>query len=262
MEKLKNNPVVFIGMPVYNGGKFIKGAIESILAQSFRDFVIVISDNDSSDDTAIISSRFVEVDNRVRYVRQTKNIGSLENFKLLLKMADTEFFIWAAHDDRWEPSFLEETVSVLRHYPAVGLCFTGMKIRDLKTGEEISYLTGFTTQKRSWLRFFFRCIQDSSNLIYGLHRTHLLKRFPLERYDYCDVFMTRWYEVESRIAVVPKPLFISGTEGRRTPYSVTGVKIDPVGFRTAERKLLKRHFPLAWPFFYFFSYLCFISYRK
>lgn len=98
-EKDSKLPKISIGMPVYNGEKYIKEAIESILNQTFQDFEVVISDNCSVDNTQEICEKYVSLDPRIKYVRQSKNIGANLNFKFLLTYARADYFMWLAHDD-------------------------------------------------------------------------------------------------------------------------------------------------------------------
>ena len=108
-----NNPLVIIGVPVYNGEKFIKRRIESILAQSYKEFEVIISDNASDDSTQNICKQYEKLDERITYHRQEKNIGYVENFNYLIKNAKGKYFVIAAVDDLWEPNFLEENVQIL-----------------------------------------------------------------------------------------------------------------------------------------------------
>lgn len=95
-------PAVTIGMPVYNGATFIRRALDSVLAQDFRDLEVLISDNASTDDTATIIAAYVARDQRIRYVRHESNVGSLNNFIYVLKNARGRWFSWLAHDDYYE----------------------------------------------------------------------------------------------------------------------------------------------------------------
>ena len=86
--KYKNTPhKVYIGLPVYNGAKTIEKAINSLLAQTFKNFILVISDNASNDETARICKKFLLKDSRIKYIRQKNNIGASANFKFLLENA-------------------------------------------------------------------------------------------------------------------------------------------------------------------------------
>jgi glycosyltransferase involved in cell wall biosynthesis len=100
-------------MPVYNGDQFVEEAIECILNQTFKDFVIFISDNASTDQTANICKRYAAEDRRIIYFKQDKNIGHVRNFQYLKNQNYGEYFMWAAVDDRRSPEFLESLVDVL-----------------------------------------------------------------------------------------------------------------------------------------------------
>jgi len=106
-------PKVSIGLPVYNGEEFIHKRLESILNQTFTNFELIISDNASSDKTPNICEEYAKKDKRIRYVRQKKNMGAKWNFNFVLQEAKFEYFVWAAVDDIWLPSFLEKNIMIL-----------------------------------------------------------------------------------------------------------------------------------------------------
>lgn len=100
-------PTVSIGMPVYNGAKYIREALDSLLVQTFTDLELIISDNASTDDTQAICEEYAQRDPRISYVRQSENKGALANFQFVLDQASGEFFMWAAADDRWDEHWIE-----------------------------------------------------------------------------------------------------------------------------------------------------------
>ena len=104
-------PRVSIGMPVYNGEEFLERALDSLLAQSFSDFELIISDNASQDKTQEICLRYAARDPRVKYYRNETNIGAAENFNRVFALSSGEYFKWAGHDDSWTPDYLERCVS-------------------------------------------------------------------------------------------------------------------------------------------------------
>lgn len=106
-------PTVSIGLPVYNGGKFIEKRLESILLQTMTNFELIISDNGSTDATSKICKEFEKKDERVRYIRQEKNMGAVWNWYFVLKEAKCDYFVCAADDDLWEPTFLEKNTEIL-----------------------------------------------------------------------------------------------------------------------------------------------------
>ena len=102
-----------IGMPIFNGELFIHQAIKSILAQTFTNFELIISDNASTDSTREICEKFAKQDNRIRYFRQESNIGIHKNFNFVLKQAKNEYFAWAAVDDHLDNDYMEKNIKVL-----------------------------------------------------------------------------------------------------------------------------------------------------
>lgn len=111
--KSQNTPLISIGMPVYNGAKYIRKALDSLLEQTFADFELIISDNASTDATESICRRYAEQDSRIRYIRQPKNIDALPNFQFVLNEANGEYFMWAASDDEWERNWVDGLRSAL-----------------------------------------------------------------------------------------------------------------------------------------------------
>lgn len=106
-QSSRTTPKVSIGMPVYNGERFIREALDSLLAQTFADFELIISDNASTDATESICRSYAERDARVRYLRQRKNIGAIPNFQAVLNEARGEYFMWAAADDVWDTKWID-----------------------------------------------------------------------------------------------------------------------------------------------------------
>jgi glycosyltransferase involved in cell wall biosynthesis len=111
-------PKVSIGLPVYNGERYLQTAIDSILSQDYTDFELIISDNASTDATQDICRKYSSKDCRIRYYRNKANIGASGNFNCLVELARAEFFKWAAHDDVHLPGFLRCCFEVIAHAPA------------------------------------------------------------------------------------------------------------------------------------------------
>lgn len=105
---MKNNanPLVSIGLPVFNGEKYISHALKSLLSQTYKNIEINISDNASTDKTAIICKTFTRNHPEIKYFRQKKMISPIDNFNFVLSKAKGEYFMWAADDDYWSPSFI------------------------------------------------------------------------------------------------------------------------------------------------------------
>jgi len=108
----RENPKISIGMPVYNGAKYIREALDSLLGQTFTDFELIISDNASTDNTEAICREYAAKDERIRYIRQPHNLGASANFKFVLDEAQGEYFMWAAADDVWDKNWIEKLLPV------------------------------------------------------------------------------------------------------------------------------------------------------
>jgi len=80
-------PLLFIGMPVYNGERFISIALDSLISQTFQDWTLLISDNGSTDRTEEIAKTYSEIDKRIHYHRHAENKGAVKNFTFVVSQA-------------------------------------------------------------------------------------------------------------------------------------------------------------------------------
>jgi glycosyltransferase involved in cell wall biosynthesis len=112
-------PRVSIGLPVFNGERWLAESVDSLLSQTFSDFELIICDNASTDSTEEIGRRYAQQDPRVRYMRNVSNIGGMRNANLTFELARGEYFRWAASDDRAAPTLLERLVHELDTRPDV-----------------------------------------------------------------------------------------------------------------------------------------------
>lgn len=108
------SPSLTIGMPVYNGSFFISRALNSILEQEFKDWILVVSDNCSTDDTVEIVKEYCKTDSRIKLVELPKNIGATNNFLSLAQSVSTPYFMWAASDDEWSSDYIMKCISALQ----------------------------------------------------------------------------------------------------------------------------------------------------
>ena len=120
---LDHVPLVSIGLPVYNGGRFLAQALDDFLAQSFEDFELTVCDNASTDDTEAIVREAAARDGRVRYVRNWRNLGALANANLAFRTSRGRYYALAAHDDRHAPDFLYQLVAALERRPDAVLAY-------------------------------------------------------------------------------------------------------------------------------------------
>lgn len=114
-------PRLTVGLPVYNGEKYLAESIDALLGQSYEDFELVISDNASTDSTAEICHDYQRRDSRIRYFRQPQNIGLAPNHNFVVHQARGELVKWASNDDLYGRDLLKLCVEALDEYPQVVL---------------------------------------------------------------------------------------------------------------------------------------------
>lgn len=148
----KRAPAVSIGMPVYNGERYISEALDSLLAQTFVNFELIISDNASTDDTERICLEYASRDARIRYIRQDTNKGAASNFKYVLEGAVGTFFMWAAYDDMWESNWLEALVAEIN---PTDIAVRGLAKITNSAGELIGIPSVKSFKEMDILRVFF-----------------------------------------------------------------------------------------------------------
>ena len=122
---------VTVGIPTFNRSDWLRDTIESVLAQTFTGFRLVVSDNASGDDTPDVVRSFG--DERIEYVRSERNIGRIGNFNRLIALADTEFLVLLPDDDVLYPGHLEAAVDLLERFEAVGLAHSAFDLIDAQS---------------------------------------------------------------------------------------------------------------------------------
>jgi glycosyltransferase involved in cell wall biosynthesis len=131
-------PKLSIGIPVFNGQEFLPQLLDSLLAQTFRDFEVIICDNASTDRTAQICCEYQRLDPRVHYVRNQHNLGAVANFNRVFELSTAPLFKWAAHDDLYHQAYLDACISLLEKNPDVVLAHTGTAFID-ENGEMLPF---------------------------------------------------------------------------------------------------------------------------
>src|SRR5262245_46951898 len=111
--------LVTIGLPIYNGASLCPVAIESVLAQTYPNFELLISDNCSVDETEEICREYARRDSRVRYTKTAHNLGAARNFCRTVELARGQYFRWIAHDDSIHPDFITECLAVAEADPEI-----------------------------------------------------------------------------------------------------------------------------------------------
>jgi glycosyltransferase involved in cell wall biosynthesis len=199
---------VSIGIPVYNGEKFIQEKLDSLIKQTFNNFEIIISDNASTDNTSNICREYAKKDKRIKYFYQKENIGSWSNFAFVLEKANKEYFLWSAADDIILSTYLEKTINILNSNNNVSCCGTKMELYGddpkefenetndsiiKKINKRMGYMNVFPASGSYENRIKEFIVNLRHNQIfYGVFRTNQIKEsFVLEKIigiDTCIIF--------------------------------------------------------------------------
>lgn len=190
------NPKISIGLPVFNGAKYLEETLRSILKQTFQDFELIICDNASEDGTQEICLKYLLQDARVKYHRNDINIGAAGNYNKTFKLAKGEYFKWAAHDDYYHPSFLEKCLNEIKRDCNMVLCFTDRIVVD-ENGEKQELISDALALEddspaRRYSAFLkkFRKNTIHCDPVFGLIRADALKKTGLiGNYDTSDMVL-------------------------------------------------------------------------
>lgn len=173
-------PLVSIGLPVYNGIKFIRRSLDSLLSQTYPNYELIISDNHSNDGTWELLQIYAQSDKRISLYRQERNIGAFGNFGFVLSKAEGRYFMWAAVDDLWLPEFTALLVTELETHADAGVAMCAIE-RRYEDGNFLDIIR-FEGKRNPVNRTYYGMMKGLTSkikynlYIYGLFRTELLRR--------------------------------------------------------------------------------------
>ncbi len=222
---MDNTQLVSVGMVVYNGGQYIRESLDSLLAQEYENFELIISDDSSTDETSAICQEYTYRDKRIKYYRNKTNLGVYRNFKQVFDYSSGEYFMWAAQDDLWHPSYIRELISLLLKYDSAVLA--GCQVTEFLQDKSKYWTVPIvpTTLKMTRMERIGRFVENTPHaichLIYGMFRRDTLvnsKSLKLADkvndskvgFDHLIVFNSL---VQGDVVISDKPLFFGRTGG-------------------------------------------------
>lgn len=232
-------PRVSLGLPVYNGDRYLEEALESICSQTFRDFELIVSDNASTDRTSEICRKLAERDPRVRYFRNETNVGAAPNYNRVFALARGEFFKWVAHDDLYDPDYLLRCVEALDRDPGVVLAHSAAVDIDAegKVLGEVRFAL-HTDSPRPHERFrYLTCVDHPCFQAFGLIRTDVLRRTPLiGSYVGSDRVLIAELALQGRFFESPETLFLHREHPQRSTRAIPDLRARVAWFDARARK--------------------------
>jgi glycosyltransferase involved in cell wall biosynthesis len=202
-------PRLTIGLPVYNGEKYVAESLDALLGQSFTDFELIISDNASTDSTSDICRRYEKQNSRVRYFRQPRNIGLAPNHNFVVEQARSELFKWASNDDLYARDLLERCIDALDKYPDVVLAHSWTARVDSSGIVTRAYKYPLNTASpRAPERFRSLLFDSGGDDDYGVIRTDVLRQTAMkESYHHADRTIITELGLYGRFYQVPDWLY-------------------------------------------------------
>jgi glycosyltransferase involved in cell wall biosynthesis len=172
-----SRPTVTIGIPVFNGARFIAHAIESVLAQTFTDYELLISDNASEDGTAAICGGYAANDRRIKFVQQETNQGPFWNLKFVTDRATGRLLVWLAHDDALHRLFIEQCVAYLDRNPRAVMVSGDFRIVDESGNQVDMEILQTIREEIPWVQrcsefFRYPIFSNVFYAFYGMTRTN------------------------------------------------------------------------------------------
>jgi glycosyltransferase involved in cell wall biosynthesis len=203
---------ITVGMPVFNGERYLERAIQSILVQSYTDFRLVILDNASTDQTAEIAREYARRDARVVYHRNEVNLGAGPNFNRVFGLCDSEYFKWAAHDDELRPAYLEKCIGALDADENAILAHS--HVQEIDDGGNLlrAYppVPDDVESRERWRRFTARLMDRGwCTEIFGVIRAERLVGTPLiASFAGSDLALIIELTLRGRFIIIREPLFL------------------------------------------------------
>lgn len=175
-------PTASIGVPVYNGEKYLANALNALLQQDFEDFEIIVADNASTDATPEICRSFAARDSRIRYIRNERNLGLAANHNVAFRASRGKYYKWAAHDDECAPAMLSRFVQEMESAsPSTSLVYSYCAYIDDEgnvIGGDVDGIACDAPQPHRRLSYLLRHVHMYGSA-YGLIRAEILRRTRL-----------------------------------------------------------------------------------
>ncbi len=206
----EKHPFVSIGVPVFNGEKGLARALDSLLGQDYPNLEIIISDNGSTDSTPEICRKYTQNDSRITYCRSEENLGLTWNFNRVFELSAGKYFMWAAHDDQRELSFVSACVEKMEQCPDAMLCqaHTAMFIEGREEMLCVAHLdsfegvTGLVERYRETLKRF------PATAIYGLYRSSAMRKTQMfQKSIASDLAFIQELSIHGKFVQIPRVLF-------------------------------------------------------
>lgn len=203
------SPLVSVGMPVYNGDQYLEQALDSLLNQVYDNYQIIIVDNASTDRTFEIAKAYSFRSPKIKYHRNDQNIGAAANFNKAYALSEGDYFMWAAHDDWWAPSYISTCVDELERYPDSVLCYTDQLVKDGSREPTASHFRDVATSRMTVSQRYSSVCFRNWGLIYSVIRRPVMRDLELfSNYALTEGVLVASLAMKGSFRHVPQLLFL------------------------------------------------------
>jgi glycosyltransferase involved in cell wall biosynthesis len=219
---MSSNPLVSIGLSLYNGDRFLEGVLDSFLNQTFRNFEFIISDDCSTDRSELICRRYAAQDARIRYYRNKRNMGAGWNANQVYELATGKYFKQATQDAMIQPDFLRLCVDALEEDHSLVLAHGMTRVIDEGGRFVENYVDRLRTSSPDpVLRARDLLLKGHGSCpISGLIRLDVLHQLrPKGIYAHSDRVLLLQLGLRGRFYEVPEHLFIITAHADKAPWT-------------------------------------------
>lgn len=259
MATLKKNNYLTIGIPVYNGEKFLAKRIKNIKDVTKVKHKIIISDNCSDDKTELVCRKLEKKFNNITYIRQKQNIGPVENFRFLINLSKSKYFVFAGVDDVWNKNFIDDCYKLITN-DDVAIAFSNFLIADTKSINYIPMRITPSVSNSPYFRLLNRFMDPVPHLIYGLINKELYNTTFIKNMDFFDIYFTFCMSLKGKILISNNFNFKWQIDGHRKSYSISKKRMQYYPFFLGTLKIL-RGFSFAKQIFIFSIFLRWVIYN-
>lgn len=209
-------PLVGLGATLYNRAAYLKEALDSLLAQTYPGFRLVLVDDASTGETESIAREYTARDPRVTYIRHEERQGMTASWRHAFEAATEEssirYFAWASDHDRWDPRWLECLVNELEANGRLVLAYPYTRRLDgdgrlLDKPPRLFETTGMRTLDERW-PYVCRETVASGDMVYGLMRAEAVRRAGVFRDVFCpDRLLIAELALQGEFRQVPEELW-------------------------------------------------------
>ncbi len=239
-------------MPVYNRPAGLRRALTCLTRQTYPNIEIIVSDNCSPGaQVKAVVDEFMQHDSRVHYFRQDTSLGIHGNFQFVLRQANGDYFMWAADDDEWDASFIEQCMLHLKQ-PGVVSVMSGFSTLFRHNGQIVRgtmpALASNLGAAGNILAFLDRM---TPSLFYGLHKRRNIAFFLEESFfDFYDCYFVVRLMLQGEFRIIDSPLYIAGVDAPNylvkpaRKYLFTTLKYSPLFFHST-KYVVSSHLPAS-----------------